>query len=134
MVAYLGRWVLERALVQRMPQAPKEIRLIHGERDARETLKPEIETWAHQKRADKAKNAHFSGAFYSYSKVLAWPDACGGVWPSETDGRKPFASCVRIQCCICSHQAGHTQKMQTVRWPPRSSATPIPCSTRMQKQ
>ncbi|AGA32316.1 Metallo-beta-lactamase family protein, RNA-specific [Thioalkalivibrio nitratireducens DSM 14787] len=34
------------AFIQGIPQAPKEIRLIHGERDAREALKAEIETWA----------------------------------------------------------------------------------------
>ncbi|WP_418081378.1 MBL fold metallo-hydrolase RNA specificity domain-containing protein [Thioalkalivibrio nitratireducens] len=34
------------AFIQGIPQAPKEIRLIHGERDAREALKTEIETWA----------------------------------------------------------------------------------------
>jgi metallo-beta-lactamase family protein len=34
------------AFIQGVPQAPKEIRLIHGERDAREALKTEIETWA----------------------------------------------------------------------------------------
>jgi len=32
--------------IQGIPQAPKEIHLIHGERDAREALKTEIETWA----------------------------------------------------------------------------------------
>jgi hypothetical protein len=32
--------------IQGIPQAPKEIRLIHGDRDAREALKTEIETWA----------------------------------------------------------------------------------------
>uniref|UniRef100_UPI00356244DA MBL fold metallo-hydrolase RNA specificity domain-containing protein n=1 Tax=Thioalkalivibrio sp. TaxID=2093813 RepID=UPI00356244DA len=34
------------AFIQGIPQAPKEIRLIHGERDAREALKAEIEAWA----------------------------------------------------------------------------------------
>jgi metallo-beta-lactamase family protein len=34
------------AFIQGIAQAPKEIRLIHGERDAREALKTEIETWA----------------------------------------------------------------------------------------
>jgi len=34
------------AFIQGIAQAPKEIRLIHGERDARQALKTEIETWA----------------------------------------------------------------------------------------
>jgi metallo-beta-lactamase family protein len=34
------------AFIQGIPQAPKEMRLIHGERDAREALKAEIEAWA----------------------------------------------------------------------------------------
>ena len=37
------------AFIQGSPQAPNEIRLIHGEHDAREALKTEIETWAEAK-------------------------------------------------------------------------------------
>jgi metallo-beta-lactamase family protein len=34
------------SFIEGIPQAPKEIRLIHGEHDARKALKTRIETWA----------------------------------------------------------------------------------------
>lgn len=34
------------SFVQGIPQAPREIRLVHGEREARKTLKTKVETWA----------------------------------------------------------------------------------------
>jgi mRNA degradation ribonuclease J1/J2 len=45
-IDHIGRLPYLLAFIQGIPQASKAIRLIHGERDAREALKAEIDGWA----------------------------------------------------------------------------------------